>query len=226
MKNNYDNNSSNSTTLQPSDFTTKQAYQNYLASSHHSLVKTLARNIQSKFGNSYRVSLNDLISAGDEALVGASRAFNPDKGVPFGAYARTVIMRAMRKELFNLLPVDLKSSSKTDYISFNYGKAFDDYVFNPSDSNDMEDDYSAPNEGFDLLSNWDEEEAYMKERLTYCIQRLSPEDRDIVESHYGFNGEPMTFKQLGEQRRVSLQAVNKKAKRIEKTLFDSLSRCA
>ena len=90
----------------------------------------------------------------------------------------------------------------------------------------MEDDYSAPSEGFDLHSNWDEEEAYLKERLNYCIQRLSPEDRNIVESHFGFYGEPMTFKQLGEQRNVSLQAVNKKEKRIEKLLFDSLSKCA
>lgn len=226
MKNSYDINSSTSATLQPSDFTTKQAYQNYLAASHHSLVKTLAHIIHGRFSNSYKVSPNDLISAGDEALVWASRAYNPDKGVPFRAYARTVIMRAMHKELFGLLPVDLKTSWKTDYLSFNYGKAFVDYMFTPSDSNDMEDDYSAPNEGFDLLSNWDEEEAYMKERLTYCIQHLSPEDRDIVESHYGFNGEPMTFKQLGEQRKVSLQAVNKKAKRIERTLFDNLGRCA
>lgn len=226
MKNNYDNNGRISATLQPSDFTNMQAYQNYLATTHHSLVKPIARDIQSRFGNNYRVSLYDLISAGDEALVEASRAYNPDKGVPFGAFARMVIKHAMHKELFRLLPVNLKSSWKTDYMSFSYGKAFDDFVFNSFNVNDLDDDHSAPNESFDLLSNWDEEEAYLKDRLTYCIQRLSPEDRDIVEAHFGFHSEPMTFRQLGEQRNVSLQAVNKKEKRIEKLLFDSLSLCA
>lgn len=225
MKRNHGNGST-SVTLQPSDFTNKKAYQDYLVETNLQLVETLAYDVMFDFKNSYTLCLEDLISAGNESLVLVSRTFDPAKGVPFGAYARKAIKRAMCNELRRLLPVDLKSAWKTDYVSFSYGKAFDDSVFNPTDSDGSEYDHSKLNENLNWLSNWDDEEQYQQERLIESIKRLSPEDRDIVESHYGFNGEPLTFKQMGEQRNVSFQAVNKKEKRIQRILFDDLSRCA
>ena len=223
MKNSYDNNGSTSATLQPTDFLSMKAYQDYLVEAHLSLVERLACNVMYNFKNSYTLCLEDLISAGEEVLVIASRTFNPAKGVPFAAYARTAIENAMRSELRRLLPVNLKSAWKTDFVSFNDSKAFDDSVFN---SDESEYPSSKLNEGLDWLTNWDDEEQYQQERLNNFIKRLSPEDRDIVESYYGFNSDPLTFKQLGEQHNVSLQAVNKKEKRIRRILFDDLSRCA
>ena len=230
MKNIYDDNGSTSaTTLQPTDFPTKKAYENHLVASHLHLVKQLACTAWYNFRNSYTLCLSDLISAGEEALVIASRTYNPAKGVPFGAYVRKVIGHAISNEIRKLLPVDLKSAWKTDYLSFSYGKALDDSVFNADDSKYTS---STLREGRSWLSNWDEEERCLEEKVADTLGRLDPDDRSLIEDYFGFNGDALTLEKLGEQRRVTLQAVGKKKKRILNQMRSELdgdypySRCA
>jgi DNA-directed RNA polymerase specialized sigma subunit len=192
-------------------------------------VKQLARTALFNFRNSYTLCLSDLTSAGEEALVLASRAYNPAKEIPFGAYARKAIGHAIRNEIRNLLPIDLKSAWKTDFISFSYGKALDDSVFN---SDDSEYNPSALHEGRSWLCNWDEEERCLQERVTGALGRLVPDDRSLVEDYFGFNGDALTLEKLGEQRRVTLQAIGKRKKRILNQMHSELdndypyNRCA
>jgi RNA polymerase sigma factor FliA len=59
----------------------------------HAVVREVAARVPSS------VDRADLTSAGLEALVGAARAFDPERGVPFTAYARTRIRGALVDEL-------------------------------------------------------------------------------------------------------------------------------
>ena len=221
MKNIYSTNSSTSVTPDPNTFTSKAAYQNHLVATHLPLVKKLACYVMLQFKNSYTLCLEDLISAGDEALVLASRKFDPAKGIPFAAYARKAVENAMRNEIRRLLPVDLKSAWKTDFTSFSYGKAFDDSVFNPGDSDNLESNLLKLNENRNWLCNWDEEEQCLKEQLKDTLGRLPSDDKTLIEDYYGFNGDALTLEKLGELRRVTLQAVGKRKKRIIKQLHDN-----
>lgn len=220
MSNIYDNNDSIAVTLQPETAIAKFADQNQLVATHLSLVKTLACYVMFKFENSYTLCLDDLISAGDEALVLASRSFDPTKGVPFAAYARRAVVNAMHKEIFRLLPVNMKSAWRTDFTSFSYGKAFDDSVFNLGESEDLEHNLLELNEKLGWFCNWNDEEQDLQVRLRRVIDRLNPEDRNLIEDYFGFNGEALTLRKLGEQRSITLQAVEKRKARILKQLHD------
>lgn len=64
-----------------------------LICSHLRLVGKLARSVKAA-----NVSLDDLVAEGCTALTLAARSFDPDRGYVFAAYAKTAIIRAMRKE--------------------------------------------------------------------------------------------------------------------------------
>ena len=220
MQNIYSSNDSTSVTLNSNTFTSKLACQNRLAEAHLPLVEKLACYLMNLFENSYTLCRQDLISAGEEALVRASRKFDPAKGVPFAAYAKKAIGNAMRLEIRKLLPIDLKSAWKTDFTSFSYGKAFDDSVFNSSESGSPETNLLKLNENRSWLCNWDEEEQRLKEQLTDTLGRLPSDDKLLIEDYFGFNGDALTLEKLGEQRRVTLQAIGKRKQRILKQLKD------
>ena len=78
-------------------------YQDALVKAHFSLVMKLARCCRNKYSNALEMA--DLISAGEEALVLASRAFNPSVGTPFGAYAAQSIKNAFKRAYKELQPV-------------------------------------------------------------------------------------------------------------------------
>ena len=232
MSNIYDNNDSIAVTLQPQTAVEEFDNSDQLVATHLSLVKTLACYVMFRFENSYTLCLDDLISAGDEALVLASRSFDPTKGVPFAAYARRAVVNAMHKEVLRLLPVNMKSAWRTDFTSFSYGKAFDDSVFNLDESECLEHNMLKLNENLGWLCNWNDEEQDLQARLRRIIDRLAPEDRKLIEDYFGFNGEALTLKKLGEQRSITLQAVEKRKARIIRQLqndFDYInaySKCA
>ena len=222
MQNNYDSHDSTSVTLHPTLFINERAYQDRLSTSHIQLVEKLAKKVLEQFNQSYPLCLSDLISVGEEALVQASRSYDPSKGFPFGAYAKTVILNAMHNELRRLLPVDPKSAWNDD--GFCYGKHFDNSIFNFDKG--MDSDFSELNEINDYFSNWNEEEQYMIDRMTLIMKRLDPKDRDLIENRFGFKGEKMTLKQLGDRYNTSVQAVSKKEKRILRQLYCELHKCA
>ena len=223
MQNNYDNNGSTPVTTQP---TTVINMREHLATSNYKLVEQLAKHNQEKFGTSYRVSIDDLRSAGNQGLAEALESFSPEQGSPFGAYARTAIKNAMHNELRRLLPIDPKTAWNNGK-GFSYKTLCDDSILNPNE--DKEPDLRKLNEMQTWLSNWDEEEEYLYDRLRAALKRLSPTDRDLIVNRFGFNGEPMTLRQLSHRYNVSVQAVAKRIERILghlRTTLDPYGRCA
>ena len=214
MRNSYTSIDSTSVTLQPSDYTSKQAYRNQLAKSHLNLVARLAKYFYNKYGNSYRMSKDDFESAGLQALAEALDSFNPAMGKPFGAYAKTAIYNAMHNELHRLLPVDPKTAWGNGK-DFSYGKLFDVSVFN---SDNPEFSLSILDEIYNNLNSWDEEEQELLEKLNAALGRLSLGDLNLIRAYYGYDGKPTTLQQLGERYNVSPQAVAKKKERILKQL--------
>ncbi|TMM41387.1 MAG: sigma-70 family RNA polymerase sigma factor [Actinobacteria bacterium] len=71
-----------------------------LVRSHLPLVGHLVRELLSRVPA--HVSREDLLSAGMAALAGAARAFDPDRGTPFGAFATTRVRGALLDELRGL----------------------------------------------------------------------------------------------------------------------------
>ena len=223
MKNNYHNNGS--TSITPNSPTVINMRE-HLANSNYKLVEQMASRNHKKYGTSYRVSINDMRSAGHQGLAEALETFNPDKGNSFEAYAGSAIRNAMHNELRRLLPVDPKTAWDNGK-GFSYNTIGDDSVFNPGE-NQMP-NLRELNEMQTWLSNWDEEDEYLYDRLRAALKRLSPTDRDLIVNRFGFNGEPMTLKQLSFKYNISVQAVAKREKRILeqlRTTLDPYSRCA
>lgn len=212
MRNIY--NSNTSETLQPTAFRNIQDYQNYLVTKHYDLVRSTATFIYSRLRHGYPICLDDLIGAGDWAIVKASRSYNPAKGVSFATYARKAIEHAMYNEPLKLLPVDMKSAWKTDFTSFSFKKVFDDSVFNPGENDNPEYNLSKLQESLHYYSNWDEEEQELRDRLHAALNKLSLEDFNLVKAYYGFTDKSLTLQQLGERYGISTQAVAKRKDRI------------
>ena len=188
------------------------SFEENLAKTHSYLVGLLANRIVKKFGENLRVTFGDMESVGYEALWKAALGYNRHNGKPFKAYAYTVIKNAMMKELHVLFPVDLKTSWEKD-DDFCFGEVFRDSDFDYYDK-------------LHFYCDWEEEEERMKENLTDSLKRLSPDDCSIIKELHGFDGNDKTFKQVGDKRHVSLQAIAKKEKRILGHLYDDLIMCA
>lgn len=68
--------------------------------------------------------------------------------------------------------------------------------------------------------DWRLENEYLLELLKEAMNTLTPEERQLVESRFGFDNKPMKLRELGEKMNISLQAVDRKLKRI----YDKLHR--
>ena len=78
-------------------------YQDALVTAHFPLVMKLARCCQKNY--SHVLEMADLVSAGEEALVMASRKYDPSVGAPFVAYAAQLIKLAFKQAYKELHPV-------------------------------------------------------------------------------------------------------------------------
>ena len=67
--------------------------------------------------------------------------------------------------------------------------------------------------------DWSSENEYLKELLKEAMNSLSPEERQLVESRFGFDKKPLKLRELGAERNISLQAVDKQLKRIYAKLY-------
>ena len=221
MSNNYKSNTSD--TLQPSAFRNIQDYQDYLVTKHYYLVKSMATYYYSKLRHGYPICLDDLLGPGDVAIRRASMTYDPAKGASFATYARKAIEHDMLKEPLKLLPVNMRDAWKTDFTSFSFRKVFDDSVFNPSEKGTQRYDLELQEE-LHYHCNWDEEEQELHDRLHAALDKLSPEDYNLINAYYGLTDKPVNLKQLGMRYGISLQAVAKRKNRILKQLrpyFDS-----
>lgn len=62
--------------------------------------------------------------------------------------------------------------------------------------------------------DWRFENEYLLELLREAMGTLTPEERHLVECRYGFENRPMKLREMGAYMNISLQAVDKKLKRI------------
>lgn len=62
--------------------------------------------------------------------------------------------------------------------------------------------------------DWRSENEYLLELLKEAMGTLTPEDRRLVESRFGFENRPLKLRELSASMNISLQAVDKKLKRI------------
>ena len=202
MKNLYKSLGISPVICNPTEFVNRKAYQEYLIKTHWGLVEYLEARLLSRFRNN-RLVQGDLASVGYEALLKAARTFNRFQ-TAFLPYAYSTIENAMYKEIRALFPVDLKTSYKLEE-GFNYQLVFCDSAFDNCET---------------LLidSRWDDDEQQRNDCLYEALGRLSTDDRDLIENHFGFEGEPLSLKDLGEQKKVSFQAVGKRKKRILKQM--------
>ena len=103
MNNNYQSMIDANVPSQSLTLSSRKDYQDALVTTHFPLVMKLARCCSKNYSNA--LELADLVSAGEEALVLASRTFDPSVGAPFGAYAAKSIKNAFKKAYKELHPV-------------------------------------------------------------------------------------------------------------------------
>ena len=62
--------------------------------------------------------------------------------------------------------------------------------------------------------DWSAENNYLLELLKEAMNTLTLSERQLVESRFGFDNKELKLRELGAQMNISLQAVDKKLKRI------------
>lgn len=210
MKNRYD---SKGTYAHPqaTTFVSMKAYQDHLVEKHLYLVDQLAKTFMNKFESNNRLCEGDMHSVGYEALVLATRTYDPNEGKSFVSYAQTVIKNAMKGELLDLFPVDLKSSWKKD--GFHYSETFDSTVFEDATADKRS----------NWLCDWEEERQSLLDSLSEAFKHLTPQERSLIEARFGFNGQEMRLVDLGDQLHISHQAVDKRLHNILDKLLTLLN---
>lgn len=177
--------------------------QSQLIQANHDLVGILARKMMKQCQKSTWVTVDDLISAGDEALVKAAQSYDPSRGACFRTHASNCIWNEMLAEIGRLFPVKM-SNKQRESVSVVWYDAYDS-------------DGDSPNSSFfDILQaegincNWDWEHECQLEKLGMAVAKLEPKGQTLVYRCYGYEGDPMTFKQIATLEQVSPQAIHKR----------------
>lgn len=176
--------------------------QSQLIQTNHDLVGILARKLSMRCQECSWVTVDDLVSAGDEALVKATQSYDPSRGANFRTYASHCIWNEMLAEIRCLFPVKM-SDKQRESVSIVRNDAYDS-------------DWDSPNPSFfdkiqakGMHCNWDWEYECQLEKLNRAVSKLESKDQTLVYRRYGYEGEPMTFKQIATLEQVTPQAVCK-----------------
>jgi RNA polymerase sigma factor (sigma-70 family) len=176
--------------------------QSQLIQANHDLVGILAMKLSMRCQKCSWVTVDDLVSAGDEALVKATQSYDPSRGANFRTHASHCIWNEMLAEIRHLFPVKM-SDKQRESVSIVWYDAYDS-------------DWDSPNPSFfdkiqakSMHCNWDWEHECLLEKLNRAVSKLDPKDQTLVYRRYGYEGEPMTFKQIATLEQVTPQAVCK-----------------
>lgn len=176
--------------------------QSQLIQTNHDLVGILARKLNIRCQKCSWVTVDDLVSAGDEALVKATQSYDPSRGANFRTHASHCIWNEMLAEIRCLFPVKM-SDKQRESVSIVRYDAYDS-------------DWDSPNPSFfdkiqakGMYCNWDWEHECQLEKLNRAVSKLESKDQTLVYRRYGYEGEPMTFKQIATLEQVTPQAVCK-----------------
>ena len=197
-----DNNARIQGSLSCRNLETITSNQSQLIQANHDLVGILARKLSMRCQKCSWVTVDDLVSAGDEALVKATQSYDPYRGANFRTYASHCIWNEMLAEIRCLFPVKM-SDKQRESVSIVRYDAYDS-------------DWDCPNPSFfdkiqakGMHCNWDWEHKCQLEKLNRAVSKLDPKDQTLVYRRYGYEGEPMTFKQIATLEQVTPQAVCK-----------------
>ena len=181
-----DNNARIQGSLSCRNLETITSNQSQLIQANHDLVGILARKLSMRCQKCSWVTVDDLVSAGDEALVKATQSYDPYRGANFRTYASHCIWNEMLAEIRCLFPVKM-SDEQRESVSIVRYDAYDS-------------DWDCPNPSFfdkiqakSMHCNWDWEHECLLEKLNRAVSKL----------------EPMTFKQIATLEQVTPQAVCK-----------------
>ena len=197
-----DNNARIQGSLSCRNLETITSNQSQLIQANHDLVGILARKLSMRCQECSWVTVDDLVSAGDEALVKATQSYDPSRGANFRTYASHCIWNEMLAEIRCLFPVKM-SDKQRESVSIVRYDAYDS-------------DWDCPNPSFfdkiqakGMHCNWDWEHKCQLEKLNRAVSKLDPKDQTLVYRRYGYEGEPMTYKQIATLEQVTPQAVCK-----------------
>jgi RNA polymerase sigma factor (sigma-70 family) len=175
---------------------------NMLVETHLGLVKAVAKYLMKNNQHCDWLTEDDLVGAGYEALVAASRAYDASREASFKTYASTCIRNAMLAEIRNMFPVKVNDSQlRTGLIR-----------------SDETDGAAELHELAGLLGHWESEQRRLKETVAELMTHLSHDERWLLRCYYGFDDEPMTLQGIADLLLVSPQAVHKRMKRVHDKL--------
>ena len=197
-----DNSSLINGTLSCRNLETITPNQSKLIQVNHDLVGILARKLSMRCQECSWVTVDDLVSAGEEALVNATQSYDPSRGANFRTYASHCIWNEMLAEIRCLFPVKMSDKQRESVSIVRYDAYDSDWdCFNPSFFDKIQ--------AKGMHCNWDWEHECLLEKLNRAVSKLDPKDQTLVYRRYGYEGEPMTFKQIATLEQVTPQAVCK-----------------
>lgn len=189
--------------------------QSKLIQVNYDLVGILARKLSMRCQKCSWVTVDDLVSAGDEALVKATQSYDPSREANFRTYASHCIWNEMLAEIKCLFPVKM-SDKQRESVSIVRYDAYDS-------------DWDCPNPSFfdkiqakGMHYNWDWEHECQLEKLNRAVSKLESKDQALVYRRYGYEGEPMTFKQIATLEQVTPQAVCKQLNGVHNKLREQV----
>jgi len=189
---------------------------NMLVEIHIGLVSLTAKQMMKKNTNCDWLTEDDLIGAGQEALVAAARSYDASRNASFKTYASTCIRNAMLAEIRNMFPVKVNDKQSAFLVR-----------------NDDADREAMMLELSRFQCNWEPEQRKLLETQAEAMAMLKPDERWLLKCYYGFNNEPMTLREIASLLQVSPQAIHKRLKHVHDKLrklvmdnYPSYSLCA
>lgn len=166
------------------------------------LVNKMAKQIMKKNTNCDWLTEDDLVGAGHEAIVIAARSYDASRNASFRTYASTCIRNAMLAEIRNMFPVKVNDKQQRLFVVRNEDAVRETMMLELS--------------GFQR--NWDHEQRWLMETLLEAKALLKHDEKWLLDCYYGFEGEPMTLKEIATLLQVSPQAIHKRLTRVHDKL--------
>ena len=175
---------------------------NMLVKTHLGLVNGMAKSLMKKNAHRDWLTEDDLLGAGYEALNAAARNYDPSREVLFKTYATTCIRNAMVAEIRTMFPVRINDIQTKKSLVRNGDVEGDAEVY----------------EQARLLEHNEWEQRKQQETVADILGRLTPDERWLIRSYYGFDDDAMTLQHIANLLLVTPQAVHKRLTRVHDKL--------
>ncbi len=175
---------------------------NMLVKTHLGLVNGMAKSLMKKNAHRDWLTEDDLLGAGYEALDAAARNYDPSREASFKTYATTCIRNAMVAEIRTMFPVRINDKQTKKSLVRNGEAEGDAEVY----------------EQARLLEHYEWEQSKLQETVADILGWLTPDERWLIRSYYGFDDDAMTLQHIANLLLVTPQAVHKRLTRVHDKL--------